>query len=172
MLQAMDMMSGGPPGMRMEPPSRQAPGISQEEQLGMAQQRAAMMVQQEERAKHLGDPRSMEEQELLEQRRGAAVLQELLEQQKRAAVLLEHERQQQMAKIHAGLPGPEMGARPPMMSAMPPGNPMRGMDPRGPLPPGVNMMPSQRQRVAPPPGEDGRKEFLISWSSATVFKRI
>ena len=77
-----------------------------------------------------------------------------------------------MAKIHAGLPGPEMGARPPMMSAMPPGNPMRGMDPRGPLPPGVNMMSSQRQRLAPPPGEDGRKEFPISWSSATVFKRI
>ena len=76
------------------------------------------MVQLEERAKHQGDPRSMEEQELLEQRRGAAVL-------------LEHERQQQMAKIHAGLPGPEMGARPPMMSAMPPDNPMRGMDPDG-----------------------------------------
>ena len=87
----------------------------------MAQQRAAMMIQQEERAKHQGDPRSMEEQELLEQ-------------QKRAAVLLEHERQQQMAKIHAGLPGPEMGARPPMMSAMPPDNPIKGMDPRGPLP--------------------------------------
>ncbi|CAL8240306.1 unnamed protein product [Merluccius merluccius] len=145
MLQAMSMMSGGPPGMRMEPPGM-PPGISQEEQLKMAQQRAAMMIQQEERAKHQGDPRSMEEQELLEQ-------------QKRAAVLLEHERQQQMAKIHAGPPGPEMGARPPMMSAMPPGNPMRGvcMDPRGPLPPGVNMMPSQRQRVPPPPGEDGRE---------------
>jgi len=79
---------------------------------------------------------------------------------------------QQMAKTHAGLPRPEMGARPPMMSAMPPGNPMRGMDPRGPLPPGVNMMSSQRQRLAPSPGEDGRKEFPISWSSATVFKRI
>ena len=158
MLQAMDMMSGGPPGMRVEPPGM-PPGISHEEQLGMAQQRAAMMIQQEEWAKHQGDPRSMEEQELLEQ-------------QKRATVLLEHERQQQMAKIHAGLPRPEMGARPPMMSAMSPDNPIRGMDPRGPLPPGVNMMSSQRQRLAPPPGEDGRKEFPISWSSATVFKNI
>ena len=79
---------------------------------------------------------------------------------------------QQMAKTHAGLPGPEMGARPPMMSAMSPDNPIKGMDPRGPLPPGVNMMSSQRQRLAPPPGEDGRKEFPISWSSATVFRRI
>ena len=158
MLQAMSMMSGGPPGMRVEPPGM-PPGISQEEQLGMAQQRAAMMVQQEERAKHLGDPRSMEEQELLEQ-------------QKRAAVLLEHERQQQMAKIHAGLPGPEMGARPPMMSAMPPDNPIKGMDPRGPLSPWGEHDVQPETEARPSPGEDGRKEFPISWSSATVFKRI
>ena len=44
-----------------------------------------------------------------------------------AAVLLEHERQQQMAKIHSGPGGPDMGPRPPMMSSMPPGNPMRGV---------------------------------------------
>ncbi|XP_056431635.1 splicing factor 3B subunit 2 [Gadus chalcogrammus] len=148
MLQAMSMMSGGPPppGMRMPP------GLSQEEQLKMAQQRAAMMIQQEERAKHQGDPRIMEEQELLEQ-------------QKRAAVLLEHERQQQMAKIHSGPGGPDMGPRPPMMSSMSPGNPMRGMDPRGPLPPGVSMMPTQRQRVPPPPGEDGRESWQGEESS-------
>uniref|UniRef100_A0A8C5F7G2 Splicing factor 3b, subunit 2 n=1 Tax=Gadus morhua TaxID=8049 RepID=A0A8C5F7G2_GADMO len=44
-----------------------------------------------------------------------------------AAVLLEHERQQQMAKIHSGPGGPDMGPRPPMMSSMSPGNPMRGV---------------------------------------------
>lgn len=47
-----------------------------------------------------------------------------------AAVLLEHERQQ-MAKIHSGPGGPDMGPRPPMssmssMSSMPPGT-MRGV---------------------------------------------
>ena len=42
-------------------------------------------------------------------------------------MLLEHERQQQMAKIHSGPGGPDMGPRPPMMSSMSPGNPMRGV---------------------------------------------
>ena len=79
---------------------------------------------------------------------------------------------QQMAKTHAGLPGPEMGARPPMMSAMPPDNPIRGMDPRGPLPPWGEHDAQPETEGPPSPGEDGRKEFPISWSSATVFKRI
>lgn len=36
-----------------------------------------------------------------------------------------------------------------------------GMDPHAPLPPGVSMLPAQKQRIPPPPGEDGRevKEF-------------
>uniref|UniRef100_A0A8D3BS21 Splicing factor 3b, subunit 2 n=1 Tax=Scophthalmus maximus TaxID=52904 RepID=A0A8D3BS21_SCOMX len=54
MLQAMSMMPGGPPppGIRMgmEPPGLPPPGLSQEDQLKMAQQRAAMVLQQEERA--------------------------------------------------------------------------------------------------------------------------
>uniref|UniRef100_A0A3P8ZIZ2 PSP proline-rich domain-containing protein n=1 Tax=Esox lucius TaxID=8010 RepID=A0A3P8ZIZ2_ESOLU len=54
MLQAMNMMAGGPPppGMHLglEPPGM-PPGLSQEDQLKMAQQRAAMMMQHEERAK-------------------------------------------------------------------------------------------------------------------------
>lgn len=32
-----------------------------------------------------------------------------------------------------------------------------GMDPRAPLPPGVSMLPAQKQRIPPPPGEDGRE---------------
>uniref|UniRef100_A0A672GQP4 Splicing factor 3b, subunit 2 n=1 Tax=Salarias fasciatus TaxID=181472 RepID=A0A672GQP4_SALFA len=86
MLPAMSMMAGGPPPppgihMGMEPP----PGLSQEDQLKMVQQRAAMVLQQEERASQ-GDSHVMDEQDLLEQ-------------QKRAAVLLEQERQQEMAKM-------------------------------------------------------------------------
>lgn len=54
MLQAMSMMAGGPPPpgmhMGMEPPGM-PPGLSQEDQLKMVQQRAAMMMQHEERAK-------------------------------------------------------------------------------------------------------------------------
>ena len=47
MLQAMSMMAGGaPPGMRM---GMDPPGMNQDEQLKMAQQRAAMMMQHEER---------------------------------------------------------------------------------------------------------------------------
>lgn len=55
MLQAMSMMPGGPPPpgihMGMEPPGLPPPGLSQDDQLKMAQQRAAMVLQQEERAK-------------------------------------------------------------------------------------------------------------------------
>ncbi|XP_028973346.1 splicing factor 3B subunit 2 [Esox lucius] len=153
MLQAMNMMAGGPPppGMHLglEPPGM-PPGLSQEDQLKMAQQRAAMMMQHEERAKQQGDSRAMEEH-MKEQ--------ELLEQQKRAAVMLEHERQQQeMAKMqHAG-PGPRMsdpGSRPP--GVMPPM--MRNLNSGGmnPPPPGMSMMQTQRQRVPPPPGEDARE---------------
>uniref|UniRef100_A0A4W5RN19 Splicing factor 3b, subunit 2 n=1 Tax=Hucho hucho TaxID=62062 RepID=A0A4W5RN19_9TELE len=94
MLQAMSMMAGGPPppGMRMgmEPPGM-PPSLSQEDQLKMVQQRAAMMMQHEERAKQ------------------------------QAAVMLEHERQQELAKRQHGGPGPRMsdpGSRPPGM--MPP----------------------------------------------------
>lgn len=32
-----------------------------------------------------------------------------------------------------------------------------GLDPRAPLPPGVSMLPAQKQRVPPPPGEDNRE---------------
>ena len=55
MLQAMSMMPGGPPPpgihMGMEPPGLPPPGMSQDDQLKMAQHRAAMVLQQEERAK-------------------------------------------------------------------------------------------------------------------------
>lgn len=55
MLQAMSMMPGGPPPpgihMGMEPPGLPPPGMSQDDQLKMVQQRAAMVLQQEERAK-------------------------------------------------------------------------------------------------------------------------
>ena len=55
MLQAMSMMPGGPPPsgihMGMEPPGLPPPGMSHEDQLKMVQQRAAMVLQQEERAK-------------------------------------------------------------------------------------------------------------------------
>lgn len=55
MLQAMSMMPGGPPPpgihMNMEAPGLPPPGLSQDDQLKMAQQRAAMVLQQEERAK-------------------------------------------------------------------------------------------------------------------------
>ncbi|KAI3376267.1 hypothetical protein L3Q82_016777, partial [Scortum barcoo] len=137
MLQAMSMMPGGPPPpgihMGMEPPGLPPPGLSQDDQLKMVQQRAAMVLQQEERAKQQGDSHVMDEHELLEQ-------------QKRAAVLLEQERQQEMAKMG--------GTR-----AMPPVSTMRGLDPRGPLPPGVSMLPTQKQRVPPPPGEDNREPW-------------
>ncbi|XP_037615271.1 splicing factor 3B subunit 2 isoform X2 [Sebastes umbrosus] len=126
MLQAMSMMPGGPPPpgihMGMEPPGLPPPGLSQDDQLKMAQHRAAMVLQQEERAKQ------------------------------QAAVMMEQERQQEMVKMQQGPGGPR---------SMPP---IRGMDPRGPLPPGVSMMPTQKQRVPPPPGEDNRE----IWQSEEV----
>ncbi|XP_047461013.1 splicing factor 3B subunit 2 [Mugil cephalus] len=131
MLQAMSMMPGGPPPpgihMSMEHPGLPPPGLTQEDQLKMVQQRAAMVLQQEERASQQGDV--MDEQDLLEQ-------------QKRAAVLLEQERQQEMAKMQPRAMAPVTAVR------------ITGLDPRGPLPPGVTMLPTQKQRVPPPPGED------------------
>uniref|UniRef100_A0A671V9B5 Splicing factor 3b, subunit 2 n=1 Tax=Sparus aurata TaxID=8175 RepID=A0A671V9B5_SPAAU len=41
---------------------------------------------------------------------------------------------------------------------------LSGMDSRAPLPPGVSMMPTQKQRVPPPPGEDIRE----SWQNEEV----
>ncbi|CAB1345462.1 unnamed protein product [Coregonus sp. 'balchen'] len=127
MLQAMSMMAGGPPppGMRMgmEPPGM-PPGLSQEDQLKM------------------GDSRAMEEQELLEQ-------------QKRAAVMLENERQQELAKRQHGGPGPRMsdpGSRPPGM--MPPM--MRGVNPGGMNPPPPGMNPGGMN--PPPPGMNPEEE--------------
>uniref|UniRef100_A0A671VBA4 Splicing factor 3b, subunit 2 n=1 Tax=Sparus aurata TaxID=8175 RepID=A0A671VBA4_SPAAU len=149
MLQAMSMMPGGPPPpgihMGMEPPGLPPPGMSQDDQLKMVQQRAAMVLQQEERAK--------------QQVRTAGTT---------AAVMLEQERQQEMAKMG----GPR---------GMPTVSVMRGMlamyflwfnfcfkrgcmDSRAPLPPGVSMMPTQKQRVPPPPGEDIRE----SWQNEEV----
>ncbi|XP_028998438.1 splicing factor 3B subunit 2 isoform X2 [Betta splendens] len=140
MLQAMTLMPGGPPPpgihMGMEPPGLPPPGMSQDDQLKMVQQRAAMVLQQEERAKQQGDE------------------QDLLEQQKRAAVLLEQERQQEMVKMQQG-----SGPRP-----MAPVSAVRGLDSRTPLPPGISMLPPQKQRVPPPPGEDNREV----WQSEEV----
>uniref|UniRef100_A0A673VWX1 Splicing factor 3b, subunit 2 n=1 Tax=Salmo trutta TaxID=8032 RepID=A0A673VWX1_SALTR len=103
MLQAMSMMAGGPPPpgmhMGMEPPGM-PPGLSQEDQLKMVQQRAAMMMQHEERAKQQVRPNHQ---------RGFYL------------VMMEHERQQELAKMQHGGPGPRMsdpGPRPPGM--MPP----------------------------------------------------
>ncbi|KAM8900112.1 splicing factor 3B subunit 2 [Spinachia spinachia] len=120
MLQAMSMMPGGPPPpgihMGMEPSGMPPPGLSQDDQLKMAQHRAAMVLQQEERAKH-----------------------QMMEQQ-------------EMVTMHQ------------VPRSMPPMGAARGMDPRGPLPPGVSMMPTQKQRVPPPPGEDNREV----WQSEEV----
>ncbi|XP_016418211.1 splicing factor 3B subunit 2 [Sinocyclocheilus rhinocerous] len=138
MMQAMNMMGGPPPiHMGIEPPG---------------------MMQHDDRAAQ-GDARVMDEQ-MKEQ--------ELLEQQKRAAVLLEHERQQELAKIQQGSApgtrGPELGPRP---NLLPPIPPLRVGTLSGPAPPGVSMMPqsvNQRQKVPPPPGEDGRE----SWQGEDV----
>uniref|UniRef100_A0A672LB81 Splicing factor 3B subunit 2-like n=1 Tax=Sinocyclocheilus grahami TaxID=75366 RepID=A0A672LB81_SINGR len=85
-----------------------------------------------------------------------------------AAVLLEHERQQELAKIQQGAApgprGPELGPRP---NLLPPIPPLRVGTLSGPAPPGVSMMPqsvNQRQKVPPPPGEDGRE----SWQGEDV----
>lgn len=55
MIPPISLMPGGPPppGMHMgiDPPGMPPPGLSQDDQLKMAQQRAAMVLQQEERAK-------------------------------------------------------------------------------------------------------------------------
>ncbi|KTF93481.1 hypothetical protein cypCar_00038137, partial [Cyprinus carpio] len=134
MMQAMNMMGGPPPiHMGLEPPG---------------------MMQHDDRATQ-GDARVMDEQELLEQ-------------QKRAAVLLEHERQQELAKIQQGAApgtrGPELGPRP---NLLPPIPPLRVGTQSGPAPPGVSMMTqsvNQRQKVPPPPGEDGRE----SWQGEDV----
>uniref|UniRef100_A0A3B4TZG1 Splicing factor 3b, subunit 2 n=1 Tax=Seriola dumerili TaxID=41447 RepID=A0A3B4TZG1_SERDU len=144
MLQAMSMMPGGPPPpgihMGIEPPGLPPPGLSQDDQLKMAQQRAAMVLQQEERAKQ-------QVRGGLDHRFTDYVIHLL----HLAAVLLEQERQQEMAKMQG--PGPR---------AMPPVSAVRiGLDPRGPLPPGVSMMPTQKQRVPPPPGEDNRETSFI-----------
>uniref|UniRef100_A0A3Q1CBT1 PSP proline-rich domain-containing protein n=1 Tax=Amphiprion ocellaris TaxID=80972 RepID=A0A3Q1CBT1_AMPOC len=151
MLQAMSMMPGGPPPpgihMGMEHPGLPPPGLSQDDQLKMAQQRAAMVLQQEERAKQ-GDTRVMDEQDLLEQ-------------QKRAAVLLEQERQQEIAKLQPRAMPPVSVVR--GLSKLSHVN-VSGLDPRGPLPPGVTMLPTQKQRVPPPPGEDNRE----TWQSEEV----
>lgn len=132
MIPPMSMMPGGPPPtsmhMGMEPPGMPPPGMSHDDQLKMVQQRAAMVMQQEERAKQQGEV--MDEQDLLEQ-------------QRRAAVLLEQERQHEMAKIG----GPRL---------LPPLGPGRGLDLRTPLPPGVSLLPNHKPRVPPPPGEDNR----------------
>ncbi|XP_056299222.1 splicing factor 3B subunit 2 isoform X1 [Pseudoliparis swirei] len=137
MLQAMSLMPGGapPPGIHigMEPPGLPPPGLSQDEQLKMVQHRAAMVLQQEERAQQQGESRVMDGQDLLDQ--------------EMAAVLMEQERQQEMLQMHQG-----QGPR-----TMLPLGVMRGLDPRGPLPPGVSMMPTLKQRVPPPPGEDNRE---------------
>ncbi|XP_048883855.1 splicing factor 3B subunit 2 [Brienomyrus brachyistius] len=152
MLQAMGMIGApAPPGM---PVSMEPPGLSQEDQLKMVQQRAAMMLQQEERVKQQGESRTMEEQ-MKEQ--------ELLQQQKRAAELLEHERQQELAKMQQAGPSPRAPSLP--LPPLPHLNPMRGqpmapgVSSSGPPPPGVSLVPppSQRQRVPPPPGEDIRE---------------
>ncbi|XP_027894782.1 splicing factor 3B subunit 2 [Xiphophorus couchianus] len=115
MLQPLPMMPPGAPPppripMGLEHAPLPPPGLSQDDQLKMAQQRAAMVLQQEERAKQ------------------------------QAAVMLEQERQQEMVKMQTrSLPTVSI------------------LDPRGPLPPGVTMLPPQKQRVPPPPGEDNKE---------------
>lgn len=111
----------------------------EEERLTLAQQQAALIMQ-EERAQgqhQFGDK---------------AKEQELLEQQKRAAVLLEQERQQQeMAKMAPPIPRPPevtpMGARAPL-------------PPRGGASMGSSMGPMGAARPRgppPPPGDDSRE---------------
>uniref|UniRef100_A0A8C8E0X4 Splicing factor 3b, subunit 2 n=1 Tax=Oryzias sinensis TaxID=183150 RepID=A0A8C8E0X4_9TELE len=126
MIPAMNMMPpGAPPSgmhMTMDHPNMPPPGLTQDDQLKMVQQRAAIVLQQEERAKHQGDEN------------------ELLEQQQRAAVLLEQERHHEMAKMQPAVSAVRVSV----------------LDPHGPLPPGVTLLPSHKQKVPPPPGEDNR----------------
>uniref|UniRef100_A0A3Q3K1G5 SAP domain-containing protein n=1 Tax=Monopterus albus TaxID=43700 RepID=A0A3Q3K1G5_MONAL len=117
MIPAMSMMPGGPPPpgihMGMEPPGLPPPVLSQDDQLKMAQQRAAMVLQQEERAKQV--------------RVAGPVFSD------------------SSCKLFAGL------------------------DPHGPLPPGVSMLPTQKQRVPPPPpGEDSRENEEVSVSGPKI----
>uniref|UniRef100_A0A4W6DAI9 Splicing factor 3b, subunit 2 n=1 Tax=Lates calcarifer TaxID=8187 RepID=A0A4W6DAI9_LATCA len=149
MLQAMSMMPGGPPPpgihMGMEPPGLPPPGLSQEDQLKMVQQRAAMVLQQEERAK-----------QQVRVENYIYIIYHSCVSHLRAAVLLEQERQQEMAKMPRAMPAVR-GIHLQTVFCI-------GLDPRGPLPPGVTMMPTQKQRVPPPPGEDNRE----AWQSEEV----
>ncbi|XP_041636150.1 splicing factor 3B subunit 2 isoform X2 [Cheilinus undulatus] len=90
---------------------------------------------------------SQDDQLKMVQQRAAMVLQQEERAKQQAAVLLEQERQQEMVKMQQA-----PGAR-----SMPTVSTIRGIDPRGPLPPGVSMLPVQKQRVPPPPGEDNRE---------------
>uniref|UniRef100_A0A8C6WYS7 Splicing factor 3b, subunit 2 n=1 Tax=Neogobius melanostomus TaxID=47308 RepID=A0A8C6WYS7_9GOBI len=125
-----DARRAPPPGMHMGMEPGLPPGMSQDEQLKMAQHRAAMVLQQEEMAKQ-GDVRVMNEQDLLEQ-------------QKRAAVLLEQERQHEMAM--QGGPGLSL---PTATLIQVFGCCMF----TGPLPPGL--IPNQKHRGPLLPGDDG-----------------
>ncbi|XP_058678310.1 LOW QUALITY PROTEIN: splicing factor 3B subunit 2 [Ammospiza caudacuta] len=110
-------------------------GPGEEERLTLAQQQAAMLLQ-EERAQHPFGDKAKE--------------QELLEQQKRAAVLLEQERQQEMAKL-----------TPPAPPRPPRGDPHGRQGPPGPPSPmGAPLaMGAPRPRgPPPPPGDDSREE--------------
>ncbi|XP_019711553.1 splicing factor 3B subunit 2 isoform X1 [Hippocampus comes] len=126
-------MSMMPPAMHMsmEGSGMPPPGLSQDDQLKMAQQRAAMMMQQEEH-----DSRVMEDHDLLEQ-------------QNRAAMLLEQERHHDMVSMQHG----------PVGRAMAPVTAVQiALDPHGALPPGIAMLAAQRHRLPPPPpGEDNRE---------------
>uniref|UniRef100_A0A3P8PY14 SAP domain-containing protein n=1 Tax=Astatotilapia calliptera TaxID=8154 RepID=A0A3P8PY14_ASTCA len=150
MIPAMSMIPSGPPPpgihMGMDHSGLPPPGLTQDDQLKMAQHRAAMMLQQEERAKQvrIAGPK--------------------------AAVLLEQERQHEMAKMQP--------------RSMPTVTPIRGEFKRvlnntkffcliiilcvlGPLPPGVSMLPVQKHRVPPPPGEDNRESWQSEEMSVT-----
>ncbi|XP_069665474.1 splicing factor 3B subunit 2 isoform X3 [Haliaeetus albicilla] len=127
-----------PPGLR----GPGAEGLSEEERLTLAQQQAALLLQ-EERAQQGQHPFGDKAKE-----------QELLEQQKRAAVLLEQERQQEMAKLAPAVPRPPpdvapMGARAPL--------PPRGSTPMGAPISGVPMGAPRPRGPPPPPGEESRE---------------
>ncbi|XP_061664957.1 splicing factor 3B subunit 2 [Syngnathoides biaculeatus] len=128
---SMNMMPAGM-HMPMEGPGMPPPGLSQDDQLKMAQQRAAMVMQQEEH-----DSRVMEDQDLLEQ-------------QNRAAMLLEQERHQDMVNMQQGPAGRSMAPVTAVQLAL---------DPHGALPPGIAMLAAQRHRLPPPPGEDNREAW-------------
>ncbi|XP_064359715.1 splicing factor 3B subunit 2 isoform X1 [Dromaius novaehollandiae] len=132
----------GPPGGHPGVPAGE-PGLSEDERLKLAQQQAALLLQQEERAKQGQHPFGDKAKE-----------QELLEQQKRAAVLLEQERQQELAKMAPAVARPPqelapLGARP----AMAP----RGSAPMGAPMPGMPMGAPRPRGPPPPPGEESRE---------------